>query len=210
MRVFDLDHTLITSNISVDFGRHLRRRGVISLGKLVTLFFWYGRHKWLGLGIEALHEAVFTRLFKGIPFQLILDEVDQFFLATPPKLFAATISLLQTDSVVLSSSPDFLVARVCKMLNIKDFKASTYAIDKEGRLCHIAEVIEGAEKAKELEAIIARRGLQKEEITYYTDSIWDAPVFEVAGKTIAVCPDRKLRRLAKSKQWEILHEGAVS
>ena len=206
MRVFDLDHTLITSNISLDFGLHLYRRKVITLNHLATLLFWYTRHKVLNLSIQELQQAVFDRLFKGVLFQTIQDEVERFFEEKPLSLFEPTIQLIEKDSVLLSSSPDFLVGPICKMLNISDFKASRYAVDASGRLFEITEVIEGAEKAKELKVIAKQRGVKKEDITFFTDSIWDFPVFDIVGTTVAVRPDRKLKKLAEKNQWEILGE----
>ncbi|MCB1113881.1 MAG: haloacid dehalogenase-like hydrolase [Chlamydiia bacterium] len=206
MRVFDLDHTLITSNISLDFGLHLYRRKVISLNHLLTLFFWYARHKVLGLGIEELQQAVFNRLFKGVLLQTILDEVELFLKENPLKLYIPAISFLESDSILLSSSPDFLVGPVCKALNINSFKASTYNVDASGQLDSIQEVIEGAQKAKEIQLLSDKMGLRKEEITFYTDSIWDAPAFERVGTIVAVRPDRKLKKLAEKNHWEILGE----
>lgn len=209
MRVFDLDHTLITSNVSVDFGRYLYRRRRISRLKLTQLIFWYSRHKFLGLSVQALHEAVFVHLFKGMLFSTLLQEVDQFFKDSPPDLFAPLTPFIQEDSLLLSSSPDFLVAPLCKILAINNFRASTYAVDKEGKLCHISEVMEGCLKAEKLTLIAQEMKIGKEEITYFTDSIIDAPVFEVVGKVVAVCPDRKLKRLAEQNRWEIIHETTL-
>lgn len=210
MRAFDLDHTLITSNISFDFGLYLYRRGIISLFNLIALMSWYLRHKLLGLGIEELHKAAFRRLFKGVSLDMIKTEVELFLKEKPPTLNYPAISYLEPDSVLLSSSPDFLVGPICKMLNIQYYKASSYAVDPSGCLNRIHEVIEGEEKAVELKLIAKMRGVKKEEITYFTDSIWDKPVFEVVGKTIAVCPDRKLKKLALENQWEILGERTLS
>jgi phosphoserine phosphatase len=53
-------------------------------------------------------------------------------------------------------------------------------------------------------------GINKEEMTAYTDSYLDLPLLKAVGHVIAVNPDNALRRLSKKQGWEILDEPSTS
>lgn len=209
LRVFDLDHTLLNCNISFEFGRHLYKKGWFSFFKMISLCSLYARHKFLNLSIDELHHSIFDRLFKGRPFHKVKNEVDEFLKSLPTRLYFPAARLIESNSIVLSSSPDFLVGPVCEYLGIKQWKATSYIVDKEGMLCHISKLVDGKNKACVLEEIAKEQHLKQADLVFFTDSILDLPVLEVAGSLIAVQPDRKLKKLALARGWEIIDEPSV-
>jgi len=64
----------------------------------------------------------------------------------------------------------------------------------------------GENKAKLLDEFIKRNRLQVDLLSSfaYADSIFDAPLLELAGNPVATYPDQDLRRLAEHKGWQIL------
>lgn len=192
-QVFDLDHTLLKINVSFEFGKHLYKRGWISPFQLLILLSYYFRHKLFNLSLEGLQEAVFKSLFLGKRLSLIQEEVQLFLKKLPDMVYQPVFSRLEPDSLILSSSPDFLVVPLARKLGIEGH-GSTYAVDSEGKLTHIAAILDGRAKARLLPSIC----------TYYTDSILDLPVLQAATKCIVVRPDRQLYKLACEKGWEQL------
>ena len=51
------------------------------------------------------------------------------------------------------------------------------------------------------------RGLDLSHAWFYSDSIADAPLLAEVGHPVCVNPDRKLRRLAQQRGWQIADWG---
>ena len=191
--VFDLDHTLLKGNVSFEFGKHLYKRGWISSFQLLTLLFFYFRHKYFNLPLEDLHQAIFKRLFFGKKISLIQHEVNLFLENLPDMLYQPAFQRLEPSSLILSSSPDFLVVPLAKKLGVEGH-GSTYAVDVDGQLSHISAIMDGDAKAR----------LLPSPCTYYTDSILDLPTLKSATHCVAVRPDKKLSKVAFLHGWEQL------
>jgi HAD superfamily phosphoserine phosphatase-like hydrolase len=136
---FDLDHTLITVNSSYCFGSYLHERRFISKLYLYRCLFDYMRHKWFGLSIENLHKKVFKHLFNGCSKDLIEQMAKAFVQERLPSLFyEPAVRRLRAAqkaghyTIILSSSPDFIVAPLAEILMVDEWQASMYACDKEG------------------------------------------------------------------------------
>lgn len=205
-KVFDLDHTLVTCNVSFEFGKHLYQKGWISFPKMLTLCWFYGRHKLGSLSIDQLHQNIFSRLFHGVPLKKIEAEVSLFLKKLPSFISLSVTERITPGSMVLSSSPDFLVGPISDWLGIESWKATSYIVDKHGKLCHIGAVMDGQRKAETLSETLSQRGSDQKEVVFFTDSILDLPVFKLAKTVVAVRPDRELKKLAFQNKWEILDE----
>jgi phosphoserine phosphatase len=48
------------------------------------------------------------------------------------------------------------------------------------------------------------------ECAFYTDSYADLPVLKAVGRPVAVNPDRRLRREATRRGWEVVDWGSPS
>lgn len=211
LSVFDLDHTLAQSNVSLAFGRFLHRRKRISLNQAVyaaTAFLW---HRWAGCRLDYLHRSVFYRLFKGWPLSDLVSHVDAFLDEQWEQLVDPAIlrilegaSRRQCYTMLLSNSPDFLVRAIARRLQIDEWGATTYAVDKAGRLCHIASYFNGREKALLVERRAEEFNVARSGIWVCSDSILDLPLFQVAGRCSVVRPDRALRKIARQQGWEMI------
>jgi HAD superfamily phosphoserine phosphatase-like hydrolase len=107
-------------------------------------------------------------------------------------------------TVILSNSPSFLVSAVAKFLGVNDWRATEYATDNQLRLTGISTVMQGEEKASFVKQLSKKFGIDRNDVTAYSDSILDLPFLLSAGKPIAVNPDKKLRRLSIEKNWNVI------
>ena len=55
-----------------------------------------------------------------------------------------------------------------------------------------------AEKKKRVLEYAVNRGIALSDCSFYSDSIYDLPLLEAVGRAVAVNPDFRLRRLARS------------
>ena len=63
----------------------------------------------------------------------------------------------------------------------------------------------GAGKIVHAQRAASSRNLTLDRTWFYTDSYSDLPMLEVARQPVAVNPDRKLRKLARRRDWPILY-----
>lgn len=159
--------------------------------------------------LKELHYCVFKKLLKGIRIQTLLMYVESFVdeelerLLYVPALERLKWAQHQGQfTMILSNSPDFLVGSVSKKLKVDDWKSSEYTVDSEQKLSQISLILQGEDKALWVQKICRYLGIEKQEVTAYSDSYLDLPFLESAGIPVVVNPDNKLKKISKEKNWE--------
>ena len=211
LSVFDLDHTLFRVNSSYKFGTYLYQQKFFSLPELLILIGYYAIHKMGFLTITRLHQKNFGIFVLGRDLSVFQHHVANFLdkhwdeFIYPPAM--EKLRQAKEDghyTVIMSGSPDFLVAPIAERLGVKEWQATRYAVDDNRKMCEISHVLEGEDKANYLASLSERLGIAREGITAYSDSILDKPLLMAAGTVVGVNPDRQLRALCHSRNWQII------
>lgn len=209
--VFDLDHTLLKVNSSYQFGLYLYRNKFLSAASLLLCLSHYACHKWFGVSLEKLHGNVFNAFFKGRSLLEIQNRANDFIqrelelLIYAPAMRRLHLARQRGDyTVILSSSPDFLVGSIAHRFEVSDWRGTQYAEDSQGKLVSISHIVEGNNKAHYVQALANQLGISLSSVTVYSDSYLDLPVLEIAGKAVGVSPDKSLKRICQANQWEII------
>jgi phosphoserine phosphatase len=204
----DLDGTLTYSNTSFLFGQYLYRKKKISFIKAFFCAFLYGLHLIHVQSVQRLHISLFRILFFRASKQMMMQQVQDFFSLYGDRIFRPSLmSLLsafrisQVQLVLLSSSPDFIVSYVAKLLGNLDYHATVYEVDSEGLFSRVGLVMSGENKAKI--ALMYRKDGYTNEIAV-SDSMQDYPLLKVVDEVVVVAPKGRLKRLAKEKNWRII------
>ncbi len=211
LSIFDLDHTLLRINTSYYFGRHLYGRNILSTTDMLYMAACYWRHKLLGWPVERVHQHIFKRFFAGRSLKEIESEVASFLDGQLNSLiYLPAAQRLQEAqhkghyTVLLSSSPQFLVRPIADHFGFDRWEASVYAADPHLQLTHISRLIDGPKKADYVVALSRKLNIPLSRMIAYTDSAIDLPLLQLVGKPIAVNPDRHLRTICQQKGWETL------
>lgn len=206
---FDLDKTLFSKNSSFEFCKYLYASRFFSVFFVIRSVFYYIWHLYFGLTLEQLHRKVFKKLLRGIDIKTLSSHVSSFLEQEMENLlyFPALerLRLAQHEghfTMILSNSPSFLVGEIASRLQVDDWKASEYSIDKDQRLCHISHILHGKDKAFWVRKMSSLLGTSEGEVTAYSDSHLDLPFLESAGVPIVVNPDSRLKKISKEKNWE--------
>ena len=209
--MFDLDRTLILSNCSFDFCRYLVLKDVLSSSALLSSLLYYVRHRFLGMTLPQLHNKVFKSMLRGLFFPQIEQYVEPFlkqYLFS--KIYPPALARLRFAqhmghyTLILSNSPSFLVSKIAAFLGVDEWRATEYSVDKQEKLCHIASIMQGEDKARCVHETAAKLSIEKKSIIAYSDSILDLPFLLSAGQAVAVNPDRKLRKISIENRWTTL------
>ncbi len=198
---FDLDGTLIEQNSSFSFCRFLYSRAILTRSDLLYCSALYFSYLFFGLDLHALHSRAFKRVFRGKSIAALQPHIAPF-IETLTWYQPALDRLNQLrksgyEIYILSNSPLFLVRPLAASIGVENVVATDYEIDKAGRLWNIATLVDGEKKRQILQ------GLNKKTIAF-SDSHHDLPFLEGAAQAIAVAPTRRLLKVAKARDWEVL------
>ena len=211
---YDLDGTLVDLNLV-----HA------TLFLLANVAEWSGRLKYL-VGFVArlprlyraeqtdrrLLNAVLFEAFKGVSrdrLQVLGEEYCERILLH--HLYPHALQMVEANRaaglqpIVVSGSPDFIVAPLAERLKIPDFAANRLVFSAglaTGRL-H-TPVMAGEDKAEWCKTYAASHSVSLDSCWAYADSYYDLPFLATAGHAVAVNPDRRLAAAALSRQWPIL------
>ncbi len=109
------------------------------------------------------------------------------------------------EPVLVSGSPDFVVAPLARRLNIASFVANRLHYFRglaTGRL--LEPVMAGEEKATWCGNYATQQGIDLDACWGYADSYYDLPFLTALGHPVAVNPDRRLEAAAHNRQWPII------
>ena len=212
---YDLDGTLVDLN--------LVHAAVFTLANVGE---WTGRVSYL-LGFAAriprlyvaeqrdrrLLNTVLFEAFKGVSRDRLFSLGEEYcdrILAS--HLFPRAVELLEANRaagiapVLVTGSPDFIVAPLARHLGIADFAANRFVFSRGRATGRLAEpVMAGDEKAVWCSDYAAQRDIDLADCWGYADSHYDTAFLAALGHPVAVNPDRRLRAAALSRQWPVIH-----
>lgn len=171
----------------------------------------YGLHTLGYISIQRLQEKIFKKIFLGRPLSIfgalghsfLEQQFDQI------QYFPAVNRLQQAKdaghyTVILSSSPHFLVALFAERFGVDQWGATHYAVDSKNNFCTISKFMLGNDKARYVTNLAKQFKISKQKIAVYSDSHHDLPFLRAAGTAVGVNPNKSLRALCKQNNWQIL------
>jgi HAD superfamily hydrolase (TIGR01490 family) len=211
---FDLDKTVIARASMAAFGGPLYRGGLITRRMILRVL--YAQLIYLHLGaseqkLARIREAVLT-LTHGWHQEEVRRIVEEALEEiVEPMIYGEALELMDAHRaagrrvVLVSASPEEIVAPLGRHLGVDGVIASRATIDDEGRYTgEMAFYAYGSYKAGAMRAMAAADGIDLSGSYAYSDSYTDAPMLEAVGHPVAVNPDRVLQKLAKENGWEVL------
>ncbi len=107
--------------------------------------------------------------------------------------------------VLVTGSPDFIVAPLASRLRIDTFVANRLIYSRGRATGRLREpVMAGEAKAAWCATYAAEHRVDLAKCWGYADSRYDLPFLIALGHPVAVNPDRRLRAIAQSRQWPVL------
>lgn len=173
---------------------------------MLTFVGIYAAHTCGLCSIEFVHNFAFCTILKGKSQRTIKSHIDLFLKQALPTLFRPyMIECLEKAKLagqqvwLLSSSPDCIVEPIAAHLGIPTIHATTYDI-QDGIYRAIASIATGSTKRAFLDAYLAHTSICS---LAYSDSIHDLPLLDRVDTPIAICPDRKLKKIANVRGWQV-------
>jgi HAD superfamily hydrolase (TIGR01490 family) len=110
------------------------------------------------------------------------------------------------DPVLVTGSPDFVVAPLARHLGSDEFAANRLVFGRGRATGRLAEpIMAGEDKADWCARYADEHGIDLANCWGYADSHYDMPFLAALGHPVAVNPSRQLRAAAMSRHWPIIH-----
>ncbi|MDQ3877164.1 MAG: HAD-IB family hydrolase [Actinomycetota bacterium] len=209
---FDLDKTIIARSGPLALGRTFFKEGLI--GRSALLKGMYAQLVFHLMGadeqkMERMREDA-ARLTSGWEqdkvrqvVNEVLDEV------ISPLIYAEALDLIaehhEADRLVciVSSSPEEIVEPLARMVGADEWIATRAEVVDGLFTGQLEFYAYGPHKVEAIRALAEERGIDLSGSYAYTDSATDLPMLELVGHPVAVNPDRDLRKIARSRNWDI-------
>lgn len=209
--LFDMDKTLVGKNTWDLYSRFRRDRGEISLASRLRTSWWLAQY---GLGVINAQKVAERALsdFGGLNAHSFGDTLDVWFRDYVRKHIRAharsSVERHQAagDTVaIVTAATRFAATPLARELGIEHLVCTELEQRADGTLTGkmVAPLCYGSGKIERTQRLLREVGGELRDATFYSDSITDLPLLECVGMPVAVCPDRRLSRVAAKRGWRI-------
>ena len=202
----DLDGTLLSTSSEKYFLKHLVNRGILSPSRFMIFLLHYILHP-----VRTIREGKgWNRSYlSGIPTETVMREAE----ICAKELLKSNIRSWTLQSihelkaagcriVLLSASLEYIVNGIAKELPVDEICASEPLMVNNRFTGELAGIRPwGKNKMKLAVDICTRYDTELDRCAAAGDSWADRFIMEKSGCSFAVCPDRKLNKLAARKNW---------
>lgn len=181
MNIYDFDETIYDSDSTKDFYFYCLKKYpkiLLSVPMMAWTFFLYI------LGVKTKTQFK-EKMYKFLKYCDIQKDITDFWNINIDKIKPFYKNQQQKDDVIISASPEFLLAPICKTLKINYLMASV--VDEHtgkysGINCH------GEEKVRRYREMFGDTKIHE----FYSDSYSDAPLAKISEKAFIVKGNRLL------------------
>jgi HAD superfamily hydrolase (TIGR01490 family) len=214
---FDLDRTVIRRSSVLALAPAFRRAGLISRVDLAKSAFWQLLFVLRGASAERVRSAAEDgmSILEGYSVaelqQLVGDAMEP---VLRPLVYDEPLRLLQEHrergerTYIVSATLQEIVAHVAADLGFDGAIGSTCEIVDGVYTGRSLRAAHGEGKARAVRELAANEGIDLAGSTAYSDSYSDEPFLAAVGHPVAANPDRKLRRIARERGWQVVDFAA--
>lgn len=207
--LFDLDHTVLTSDTGMSWMRFQRRRGELSSLGLARAVWWSLLYKAAVLDMETLAARLCAEIAGQPEDEMIAKatvwyEADVVPMIAPAARHAIARHRAAGEVIALATgATQYAAEAVARGLGIEHTLCSRLEVEGGRFTGKLAAMCFGRHKVPLAEAFADRHDVDLARSTFYSDSYNDLPLLERVGTPVAVNPDLRLWRHARRRGWRI-------
>ena len=212
---YDVDGTLIKLNIVHAFAFYAARQpsliealGTWGMTAASVPLFWAAdklSRKWFN--------ELFYRMYEGMSEDRLVTLSEELFEdVIKPNIYPRARDLIAESrragvrQVIISGALDFTLRPLVEYLGVDDCIANKLEFSEGYATGKLQKpFVAGTTKADIMRAYARKHGIDLTESWAYSDSYSDFPMLTVVGRPTAVNPDLRLRAVARSYDWPVLH-----
>jgi HAD superfamily hydrolase (TIGR01490 family) len=106
---------------------------------------------------------------------------------------------------IVTTATRYLAEPIARAFGIDQWLCSELEVDASGQLTGRlgSELCYGVGKVARVRLLLARLGARFDDVSFYSDSITDLPLLELAEHPVVINPDYRLRRVARRRGWPV-------
>ena len=212
---FDLDKTIIAKSSMLAFSKTFRKNGLLNRRALIQAGYAQVVFQLVGANENKMEKlrSIALELTKGWNHDHVKGLVNETMHdVVVPIIYADALDLIEKHQengekvFIVSSAPSEVVDSIAKHLGVDDFIATKARLDEDGNYTGELEFYSyGSFKPQAVLRLAKEHNIDLDHSYAYSDSITDVPLLECVGFPVAVNPDKDLLRIAKERDWEIMH-----
>jgi HAD superfamily hydrolase (TIGR01490 family) len=211
---FDLDRTLMEGSSAFQFGRAAYRAGLLSRRQLIADGWANLMFRLRGASDESSHELR-LRISKSLEGTRVRDMerlgVDVL-AGVLPRIYPQVLEIAYrhqdegTRVYIVTAASQELASMVAGVLAFDGAIGSQFSEVVDGVYTGTPSepFVYGQEKARAIEQLAEREGIDLSSSYAYSDSASDLPMLRLVGHPVAVNPDSTLAKSAREERWEVL------
>ncbi len=212
LALFDMDRTLLTANSASLWLRFEHQEGRLSRLDVLRGLVWLLQYKLGRMDMGAVTERALA-LSAGHDARLLEERIERWHRQmVRPTISRKAVGRLEAhrraghDLAILTASTQFGASLVARELGVEHLVCTRLEVGADGLLTGRVEgnMCYGEGKLKMALSFADERRASLEEAWFYSDSYTDLPLLEVVGNPVAVNPDPRLSRHAKTAGWPIV------
>jgi HAD superfamily hydrolase (TIGR01490 family) len=211
---FDLDRTLMEGSSAFQFGRAAYRAGLLGRRQLIADGWANLRFRLRGASDDASH-ALRDRVSESLAGTRVrdLERLGADVLAgVLPRIYPQMLAVAHEHqdagrrAYITTAASQELADILARVLVLDGGIGSQFSEVVDGIYTGRPSglFIYGAGKARAIEQLAEREGIDLGASYAYTDSASDLPMMQIVGHPVAVNPDRELLRAARKQGWQVL------
>ena len=211
---FDLDRTLTEGSSAFQFGRAAFKAGLLSRRQLIADGWANVRFRLRGASDEDTH-ALRDRISASLGGTRVrdLERLGPSVLAgVLPRIYPQVLKLAHEHQdegrkvYIMTAASQELAQILARVLVLDGGIGSEFseAVDGVYTGRPTGLFIYGEGKARAIEELAEREGIDLSASYAYSDSASDLPMLRLVGHPVVVNPDRELRRVARREDWQVL------
>jgi HAD superfamily hydrolase (TIGR01490 family) len=211
---FDLDRTLMQGSSAYQFGRAAYRAGLLGRRQLLADGWANLRFRLRGSTDEDTH-ALRDRISASLAGTRVrdLERLGADVLAgVLPRIYPQMLALAHEHqdagrrAYIVTAASQELATMLAQVLALDGAIGSQFSAVKDGVYTGqpTGLFIYRSDKARAVEQLAEREGIDLTASYAYSDSASDLPMLQVVGHPVAVNPDQELAREARQQGWQIL------
>jgi HAD superfamily hydrolase (TIGR01490 family) len=211
---FDLDRTLMEGSSAFQFGRAAYKAGLMSRRQLIADGWANLRFRLNGSTDEATHELRdrISASLKGARVRDLERLGADVLAGVLPRIYPRMLALAHEHQdagrrvYIATAASQELAEILAQVLRLDGGIGSQFSEVQDGVYTGrpVGLFIYGAGKARAIEQLAEREGIDLAESYAYSDSASDLPMLRAVGHPVVVNPDRELLRVARERGWGVL------
>lgn len=209
--LFDMDRTLVRRDTASLLARYRRDTGQSGWTHRLQVGYWVLQYT-LGIADAPKIARAVLNGYRGTPEQQLFEDGRACFeayvkehLSSRAKQVVEKHQRAGDFVAIVTTATRYLTEPIAHAFGIDQWLCSELEVDASGQLTGRlkTELCYGAGKVTRVRELLGGLGVGFDGVSFYSDSITDLPLLELAKNPFVVNPDLRLRRVARQRRWPI-------